>query len=497
MASNSTPGEIDASEEYSHPPICTKTTPDTNAKLYDNEARGAGDAIAETPLMSLWTTLVEVALESQRTASLPEEAEVGLEDAVPELEFYLGPNLHNDCSVSQEQRYVLERVRVLAKSNEMEDMIPLPLPAVTEQSHYFYTSPAYPPFETFYILFNATITLPKFNAFKGHGNTTRERYRHNILTALQFLDVSGPPDIDLLRAVSFGALIMQEMGNFSSSDEYTASAYEICVAMSHQSEIVESMTEEEVNELSVIWMRSFVRNQFHFTRRRQTSTLTVNSLRFDLLSAMDPNHTTLGVKVSLANVQDVITNSRSNDPHDYVLLAQMKRIKARIEQLQSQAVNLKDNHLRFEWLSLEAMYYSMMISVTRFVSSVYDIAVYGECLNYSRQALESMTRMLELTLEPDSLPSRCIFALTWIIPTFYKRPMFFLYRHVVFSSNLGDYNQLQTVTELMGQVAKRHHAIARIAALNLSLMRLCTQHSQHLLEGCALGVLESEHLGNQ
>ncbi|PTU21453.1 hypothetical protein P175DRAFT_0522736 [Aspergillus ochraceoroseus IBT 24754] len=341
-----------------------------------------------------------------------------------------------------------------------------------------------------YAFLTATDSSSKSNRMHKHLGLARLRYRRNVLVALKQLDTRAEPELSLLQAIVSAAMLMQDIGNMRGCWRLNRLACRICASL-NQSPVKESIPEQDRAEIRMISIKCYVFDKALSAHVYQPACSDVMEVDSTVLVPTRPGHAMLLTLLEIASVQDALLretrhwNSPGHTP-SYVqdrfvgLQQRMLRIARKIQQYRSEAPCCDNEFLSFEWLNLEFVYYSMMTSVIRLGMKGSDPKLHQECLQNARNALLTLTVMLDFASRSSSITDKCINSLAWVVPLFSLRPIYFIFSTLVATSEASDLDLLQDISRGLSPIDRSHYSLMEIKRLCDSLIELYKQFSERM-----------------
>ncbi|KAF4938591.1 hypothetical protein CGCF245_v004390 [Colletotrichum fructicola] len=314
---------------------------------------------------------------------------------------------------------------------------------------------------------------------------SKQRFRDNVVAALQYLDTTPRPDIPLLNALLSAAMLMQDTGNMRHCWKLNTLACKVAVLLKDCAVIdLDIDDDDSLSELQISYIKCFIFDTSLSANMYQPACLASLDINEGLLTKRNAGHAMLKTLLSISFVsRSIILETRKcagpNRAAGRIDTSCVGRLRDKMRLIRDQIKfsSRPDEFLIFEWQTMECIYYSLMTTINRLSSTANDDASNKECLEVSRRCLLTLKGLLD-TISRVKQPDRFLSSLAWVAPLFPLRPIYFVFRNVIESLDALDLKILQDLAKGLDGPAKSHHSILEVQRLCTSLVNLYTEFSE-------------------
>ncbi|CAK7217051.1 hypothetical protein SCUCBS95973_003020 [Sporothrix curviconia] len=233
-------------------------------------------------------------------------------------------------------------------------------------------------------------------------------YQNNILDALKNLD----------------AMLMQDMGYMRQCWKLNAAACRVGSALKGRSAAELGLQHpEDIVGMKTVCIKSFIYDMAMSANVYQPPCMATMELDRSVLDTTSPCDAMLSVMLTFAEVQEAIVHETRKcvspgQTHQIdtdklgALERKMQGVRAQVEEFRARPESSSDDYLRFEWLSIDLNFYSMMTTITRLGSVGDDPHAHMKCLENARRCLFTLKAMLAQFAQVTS-PDRYLSSLAW------------------------------------------------------------------------------------
>ncbi|VUC36288.1 unnamed protein product [Clonostachys rosea] len=326
-----------------------------------------------------------------------------------DLKRYFRVDRQQNNGIDRERQTVMESAIRLAKSVAMADT---PLKLNREQRTNFYDSSMYPSAEFLSLMVHVYAFLIAHSPDVSSNmlrelQKSKQKYLDNMMTAMAHLDTSIRPERMLMYALQSAAMVMQETGRMRQCWRLNSLSCKVSAAISQDlSDSGETLSQDDIRLMRVTHIRSFAFNSALSANMYQPACSARVHLDRSVLDTSKPEYAMLDILLAFAEIQEVIIQETKNclNSQSYqidvkrvsTLKMQMRNIRIKIENYRTDAQSATNEFLRFEWLTVNFVFYSMMTSITRLGATPNDYNAQFSGLENARQCLLVLKTLLDV-----------------------------------------------------------------------------------------------------
>ncbi|KAE8391410.1 hypothetical protein BDV23DRAFT_171600 [Aspergillus alliaceus] len=312
---------------------------------------------------------------------------------------------------------------------------------------------------------------------------SKERYEYAASRALDRINVSNYPSLELLQALLSGALLMQLRGDMSRSWALTAYAARILVLLNYHNlgQTHQSSTVSEEIRVAVAWCYYLDKSlSMLLVRPPSLPLLDIDPVSLVTVDTSFPTSIVVKTVVELGKMQEnvlgltVYANSwdQSYQANAVTALAQdMYRLRATYDKRRAAT----PAYLEYGWNAVDFGYYTVLTTILRSNPFVLKGPLTrAECLSAARKALYSFKRLSEMCLKDKGSSVLCPIFLTWTMLLHPLTPFFVLFCSVVGTSNPEDFTLISDVTQILSRFVENNRLIAKLHKLFVRFITLCS-----------------------
>ncbi|KAE8386956.1 hypothetical protein BDV23DRAFT_186830 [Aspergillus alliaceus] len=324
---------------------------------------------------------------------------------------------------------------------------------------------------------------PDNNRLQHQMMRSKEQYEYAASRALNRINISDYPSLELLQALLSGALLMQLQGDMSRSWALTAYAARILVLLNYHKlgQTHQSSTLSEEIRAAVAWCYYLDKSlSMLLIRPPSLSSLDINPASLVTVDISFPTSTVVKTAVELAIIQEkvlgILVHANSWDQSYQAnmvtaLVQDMYRLQASYNERRAAT----PASLEYGWNAVDFGYYTVLTTIFRSNPSVLKGPLTrAECLSAARKALHSFKRLSEMYLEDNSSSALCPIFLTWSMLLYPLTPFFVLCCSVVGTSNPEDFTLMSDVTQILSHFIGNNRLIAKLHKLFVRFITLCS-----------------------